>query len=195
MELWTARLYMNRSFTKPVIMPTRNFRTRTSCSSDSMNWPEQGRGDTDKDKKEPFASIYGWENQTKPWRNASFLDARKPRVLWEKKKTTKRSRNHSPSFESVLALAPNEAAAKNSATTPMAAAAMPAASAAPLPSYVLPLLLLLPLPSQLHHSSAGSRNKTNFYMSKKVSFFVPLFLYVCALRCQRARMDEWEKGC
>lgn len=106
----------------------------------------------------------------------------KPRVLWERKKTTKRSRTHSPSFESVLALAPNEAAAKNSATTPTATP--PAMSAAaPIPSYVL-LLLLLPLPSPLHHSSAGSKKEDQllYVRQKRASFVVPLFLYACR-RC------------
>lgn len=107
---------------------------------------------------------------------------------------TKRSRTHSPSFESVLALAPNEAAAKNSATTPMAAPAMSAASAAPLPSYVL-LLLLLPL----HSWTIPLRSKKQdqlLYAEKKVSFFVPLFLYACGaeLWCQRARMKEVGKA-
>jgi len=56
MELWTASLYMNRNFTKPVIYANPKFQNPYFLFFGLNGLTRAG---VDTDKKETFASIYG----------------------------------------------------------------------------------------------------------------------------------------
>jgi hypothetical protein len=121
------------------------------------------------------------------------------------RKPTKRSWTNSPSFESVLALASNEAAAKNSTTTPMAAPAMSTAGCGFCRSSPLPPPNPPPscLPSPLHHFYAGGRLQETDQLiwqnrlKKRSPFLFHSFcmlVLLFSLWCQQAKMKEVGKG-
>jgi hypothetical protein len=109
-----------------------------------------------------------------------------------------------PSFESVLALARNEVAAKNSTTAPMAAAAMPGECSSSPSSP--PTSCLLPFTAcTVCFCLQAPRSKPTYMLKRKggkwsAFFFLPLFLYATALflssppsrGCQRHRVQEVE---
>ena len=166
--------------------PQKKMKRKTHASAIEMNWREREgnatRTRTRTHLPHPFTAA---QTKLKTKKLHRFLTcgsetyASRIEII----EPTKRSRTHSPSFESVLALAPNGAAAKNSTTTPMAAPAMSApdcgfSSSSPpnpppscLPFTAAPFLCRLQETDQLIWQE-------NFFLKKRgVSFLVPLFLY------------------
>ena len=150
--------------------PPKKMKRKTHASAIEMNWREREgnatRTRTRTHLPHPFTAA---QTKLKTKKLHRFLTcgsetyASRIEII----EPTKRSRTHSPSFESVLALAPNGAAAKNSTTTPMAAPAMSApdcgfsSSSPPNP----------PLRASLHRctiSPQAPRNRPAYYMAKEI---------------------------
>ena len=178
--------------------PPKKMKRKTHASAIEMNWREREgnatRTRTRTHLPHPFTAA---QTKLKTKKLHRFLTcgsetyASRIEII----EPTKRSRTHSPSFESVLALAPNGAAAKNSTTTPMAAPAMSApdcgfsSSSPPNP----------PLRASLHRctiSPQAPRNRPAYYMAKEIEkegspflfhSFCMLVLLLFSLWCQQAR--------
>ena len=148
-------------------------------------WTDGNERETPQEQEQEHTSRIPLRLRKPNWKRRScivFWRAEAKHMLGDNRsiEPTKRSRTHSPSFESVLALAPNGAAAKNRTTTPMAAPAMSApdcgfSSSSPpnpppscLPFTAAPFLCRLQETDQLIWQEKKKRG---------VSFLVPLFLY------------------
>jgi hypothetical protein len=192
-------MYLNLNFKKPAIDTKRAL----TCNELTPN----RRGSN----QEHTLLIPLWSNTqtnlTPPPPQLKCIDFR----CAESKAFLREEQRNLPSFESVLALARNEVAARNSTTAPMAAAAMPGecssspssprASCFPSPSVSV---CRLQEANQLICRKENGENDVPFFL-----LLLPLFLYASGAgvvllslshsfpptsRCQRLRMQEFEKG-